>query len=195
MRVLVNGLTASGGRTGIGHYTAELLRCLHAQAADTMIDCFPSVWIRQARRAWLRVRPWLERRGSSAPKTADLPTTPPGWRQHTLGRLRSLGHSLLSRNIEAFSHRSRYDLYHEPNFIPLPSDLPTVATLHDLSVLLHPEWHPADRVVDFERRFREGLTRCVHFLAISEFGRQEIIRTLNIRPEQVTRPIWVCVPV
>ncbi len=187
MRVLVNGLTASGGRTGIGHYTAELLRCLHAQAADTTIDCFPSVWIRQARRAWLRVRPWLERRGPPAPKTADLPTSPPGWRQHTLGRLRSLGHSLLSRNIEAFSHRNRYDLYHEPNFIPLPSDLPTVTTLHDLSVLLHPEWHPADRVVDFERRFREGLTRCVHFLAISEFGRQEIIRTLNIRPEQVTR--------
>src|SRR5206468_11849000 len=29
--------------------------------------------------------------------------------------------------------------------------------------------------------------QCVHFLAISEFGRQEILRTLNLRPDQVTR--------
>src|SRR5205823_10169962 len=76
---------------------------------------------------------------------------------------------------------------HEPNFIPLPSDLPTVATLHDLSVLRHPEWHPADRVLHFERRFRRGLAQCVHFLAISEFGRQEVIQALGLRPEQVTR--------
>jgi alpha-1,3-rhamnosyl/mannosyltransferase len=80
-----------------------------------------------------------------------------------------------------------YDLYHETNFIPLPSDKPTIATLHDLSVLLHPEWHPADRVRHFERHFERGLTRCVHFLAISESGKQEIVRTLGIAPERVTR--------
>jgi glycosyltransferase involved in cell wall biosynthesis len=187
MRVLVNALTASGGRTGIGHYTAELLRCLRDQSAGDTIDCFPSPWIRQTRRAWLRLRPWLERGGSPTPKAAAISNQSPGWRQQTLGRLRSLGHTLLSRNHLAYCRRGSYDLYHEPNFIPLPSDLPTIATLHDLSVLLHPEWHPADRVHDFERRFREGLSRCVHFLAISEFGRQEIIRTLNLRPDQVTR--------
>src|SRR5262249_39293201 len=64
---------------------------------------------------------------------------------------------------------------------------PTLATLHDLSVLLHPEWHPADRVAHFERHFERGLASCAHFLAISEFGRQEIIRTLHIAPERVTR--------
>jgi alpha-1,3-rhamnosyl/mannosyltransferase len=54
-------------------------------------------------------------------------------------------------------------------------------------VLLHPEWHPADRVAHFERHFERGLSSCAHFLAISEFGRQEIIRTLHIAPERVTR--------
>jgi alpha-1,3-rhamnosyl/mannosyltransferase len=80
-----------------------------------------------------------------------------------------------------------YDLYHETNFIPLPCDYPTVATLHDLSVVLHPEWHPADRVAYFDKHFQRSLSRCVHFLAISEFGRQEVIRRLNIPPERVTR--------
>jgi alpha-1,3-rhamnosyl/mannosyltransferase len=184
MRVLVNGLTASGGRTGIGHYTAQLLRCLRDQSGGAEIDCFPSPWIRRARHAWVRLRPWLERGGP--PPTSGAAKNP-GWRQRTLGSLRSFGHTLLTHNIQAYCRGGNYDLYHEPNYIPLPTDLPAVATLHDLSVLLYPEWHPADRVADFTRRFREGLKRCVHFLAISEFARQEIIRTLHLRPEQVTR--------
>jgi glycosyltransferase involved in cell wall biosynthesis len=187
MRVLVNGLTAWGGRTGIGHYTAQLLRCLADRPDSAAIDCFPSAWIRHARHAWVRLRPWFERGDSRPPPLQGASNTPPGWRQQTLRRLRSLGQSVLARNLRAYCRRTRYDLYHEPNFIPLPSDLPTVVTLHDLSVLLYPEWHPADRVADFEGRFRAGLKRCVHFLAISEFARQEIIRTLHLRPEQVTR--------
>ena len=42
--------------------------------------------------------------------------------------------------------RRASDLYHEPNHVPMRSRLPTVTTVHDLSVLAHPEWHPADRV-------------------------------------------------
>jgi alpha-1,3-rhamnosyl/mannosyltransferase len=81
----------------------------------------------------------------------------------------------------------KYDLYHEPNFIPLPGETPAIVTLHDLSVLLHPEWHPAERVVFYERAFRRGLKRCVHALAVSEFTRQEVIRHLGMAPQRVTR--------
>src|SRR5438105_4308235 len=109
MRVLVNGLTAWGGRTGIGHYTAQLLRCLGDQPAD--VTCFPSPWIRQARHAWVRLRPWLER-GGPPPPNAVAPDTSPGWRQKTVRRLRSLGHSLLTRNLQKYCRRGRYDLYH-----------------------------------------------------------------------------------
>jgi alpha-1,3-rhamnosyl/mannosyltransferase len=80
-----------------------------------------------------------------------------------------------------------FDLYHEPNFIPLRSDLPTIITVHDLSVLLHPEWHPADRVHDWERRFREGLRQAAHVLTVSDHVRREIIHHLGIPPERVTR--------
>jgi alpha-1,3-rhamnosyl/mannosyltransferase len=86
----------------------------------------------------------------------------------------------------ASTPRRRCALYHEPNFIPLPINLPTVVTICDLSSVLHPEWHPRTRVVEFERHFHHGLARCQHVLAISEFGRQEIIRTLGLPPERVT---------
>ena len=60
-----------------------------------------------------------------------------------------------------------YDLYHEPNFIPFACDRPTITTVHDLSVLLHPHWHPSDRVRDFERNFERALRQTSHFLTVS----------------------------
>jgi glycosyltransferase involved in cell wall biosynthesis len=61
-----------------------------------------------------------------------------------------------------------------------------VATLHDLSVLHHPEWHPADRVARFERHFEKGLGQCLHFLTDTEFCRREVIDVLGIAPDRVT---------
>jgi len=80
-----------------------------------------------------------------------------------------------------------FDLYHEPNTIPLPCDHPTVTTMHDLSVFLHPEWHPAGRVAYFEKHFVPSLARSQHFIAVSEFTRREMIHTLGVAPERVTR--------
>jgi alpha-1,3-rhamnosyl/mannosyltransferase len=191
MRVLVNGLAAAGPKTGIGHYTAQLLRCLREQVTPGEIVTFPSRWLCRARSLWSHVRSRLGRGGGAPPVVSSAPTPRtgerPGWRLRARSSLRVAEQWLVSRNFRAAYRHGGYDLYHEPNFIPLPSDLPTVATLHDLSVLLHPEWHPADRVAHFEKRFRRGLQQCVHFLAISESARQELIGTLNLRPEQVTR--------
>lgn len=188
MRVVVNRLVLAGAKTGIGHYTAQLLRCLHEQAPGDLIDGVPQGWVRRAHAAGTRLRPWLESRKPAGPSSAaNTGPSVPTWRSRVLNALRRGGRRLLLRHFRAVCARNGYDVYHEPNFIPMPADVPTVATIHDLSVLLHPEWHPADRVAHFERRFRRGLTRCTHFLAISEWARQEIIHTLNLRPEQVTR--------
>jgi len=186
VRVILNRLVVAGIKTGIGHYTAQLLRCLRTQAAPDQIDGTPQGWVRKAHALGVRLRPMLESQKPSA-AIAEPAARTRSWKGWMLEALRRGGRRLLLHHFRALCARNQYDLYHEPNFIPLPSDLPTLATIHDLSVLLHPEWHPADRVAHFERRFRRGLAQCRHFLAISEFGRQEIIRTLQVRPEQVTR--------
>jgi alpha-1,3-rhamnosyl/mannosyltransferase len=189
MRVVLNQLAALGRKTGIGHYTDQLLRGLVRQAGPDRIEGFPTGWVRQARELAARARPYLEGGG---------PTRLPGGqppRPHNPGRLRStvLQHlrqcvqTVVARHFRTVCARANYDLYHEPNFIPLPCDRPTVATFHDLSVLLHPEWHPADRVAYYERNFRRTLGQCVHYLTVSEFTRQEVIHTLGIAPDQVTR--------
>ena len=108
-------------------------------------------------------------------------------RCHAVHHMRQSSWAVLGRHFRSVCALRHFDLYHEPNFIPLPADCPTVSTLHDLSVLLHPEWHPPDRVFWFERQFPAVMRRCVHFLTISDFGRQEVIRKLHVPPQRVTR--------
>jgi alpha-1,3-rhamnosyl/mannosyltransferase len=183
MRVIINQLSTAGSKTGVGHYTEQLIRHLRRQLGEYQVDCFPRRWICEARRAFVHVRQALEAEGPSA---AGQARTGGSIRQTALQRLRRCGRLLLKNDFRSLCKHRRYNLYHEPNFLAMPSDVPTVVTLHDLSVLLHPEWHPLDRVKQFERDFARTLGRAVHFFAISEFCRQQIIRTLHIAPERIT---------
>jgi alpha-1,3-rhamnosyl/mannosyltransferase len=93
----------------------------------------------------------------------------------------------LQRHLQAVLDAGRFDLYHEPNNVPFPCERPTLATVHDLSVLLYPAWHPAERVAEYERHWARAVGQCCHFLAVSDFTRQEMIRVLGIPPERITR--------
>jgi alpha-1,3-rhamnosyl/mannosyltransferase len=180
VRVIVNELQGLKQRTGIGHYTAELIRCARIQAIGDQIESFPGGWVRKATAACFRAGGNLGR---------------PGKRANSLGKLKSVAVGLVRDGWQAFLDRrfSRlcragdYDIYHEPNYLPMPADCPTVVTLHDLSVLLHPQWHPADRVKRFENRLPEVLGRAAHFLADTDSVRREVIEVLGVRPDRVSR--------
>src|SRR5258708_7579106 len=119
MRVVINALLTAGAKTGIGHYTSELLRCLREQVGPDAVDTFPAPWLLRARRAWSCVRPLLAR-------SASTPTASGGWRGGLVRGLRKQGDRLLLRNFQAACRKGGYDLYHEPNYVPLPADVPTV---------------------------------------------------------------------
>ncbi len=170
MRLLINTHCLSDTKTGIGHYTQNLVGSLRKQARFDTIDTFPGFWFRVARRGWTRARSWLSSEISSA--TGDNYT--------------KIQYTYFQRLFRLICKSHRYDLYHEPNYIPLSDEIPVVTTLHDLSVLLHPQWHPANRIRYFERMIHKCLSGCVHFLSVSRFGRQEVINLLGLRPDQVT---------
>lgn len=78
-----------------------------------------------------------------------------------------------------------YDLYHEPNHIPIACDRPTVTTIHDLSGILHPQWHPRDRARWYESEFAAGLRRTTRFIAASQFTRRELVDRFGVAHERV----------
>jgi alpha-1,3-rhamnosyl/mannosyltransferase len=184
MRVLINGLAAAGARTGVGHYTAELVRALPtvASAGDEAV-CFQPDWARQLKHGWAWLRSWM-----APARATQVVAGPPRvtFRSRLLDLAKQAGLRLYRQRFTAKA-RSGFDLYHEPNFLPVPCDLPTITTVLDLSVLLHPQWHPADRVRDFERRFTAGLRQCAHVLTIADFGRREVIEALGVPAERVSR--------
>jgi alpha-1,3-rhamnosyl/mannosyltransferase len=178
MRVIVNNLTAIRQKTGIGHHVSELLRCLRAQEPADRFIAYPGRCATAAIHAWANLGKALGRLRPSRPAKSAAGTGRPGL--HTVAR------GLTAWHFRTFWAGRAFDLYHEPNYIPLPCDLPTVATVHDLSVLLHPEWHPADRVAYYERHFAAGLMRCAHLIAVSECTRSELIAEFAVPAERVT---------
>src|SRR5262249_34168383 len=139
---------------------------------------YPPAWLGVTLATWKQGRRWLRRQGDSL-----LPSPIPPRSNAQPSRK----HRLLQHHFARFSQRSPFDLYHEPNFIPFACDLPTILTIHDLSVLLHPEWHPVERVRNYEQQFHRGLARCAHILTVSEFTRREVVSKLGQPPRRVTR--------
>ncbi|MHB1421631.1 MAG: glycosyltransferase family 4 protein [Gemmataceae bacterium] len=186
MRVILNYLVAAEShRTGVGHYTAEMYRCVLQQAGDDVIDTFPGPKGQRALAAWMRFRrPRVPSSGSAPRGSSSVHRT---IRRHLFHGVRALGRAARHILFRQICRWKRYDLYHEPNFLPLPCDCPTVATLHDLSPLLHPEWHPGERIAQFEKQFRRGLAQCIHFFTVSEFVRREVIQQFGLSPSRVTR--------
>lgn len=184
MRVVINRTLTLGRKTGIGHYTAELLRAMQQQTAAGQIIGFPAGWFWIVGQAL--TRPVLARGEKGSAGGGAGPSLLGRLKKKCAGAVRCAGQAYLRYALRRCLRKHHCNLYHEPNTIPLPCDVPAIATIHDLSVILHPHWHPAGRVAHFEKNLQR-LTAAAHFIAVSEFTRQEAIRTFNFRPENVTR--------
>lgn len=76
-------------------------------------------------------------------------------------------------------------IYHEPNFLVFKTMLPTVVTVHDLSILRYPETHPKDRVAFMSKRIGKSILRADRIITDSEYVRQEIIDEFRVSPDKV----------
>jgi glycosyltransferase involved in cell wall biosynthesis len=78
---------------------------------------------------------------------------------------------------KAFNLRNskiKADIYHEPNFLPLAFDGPTVITVHDLSYIRHPEAHPYQRVRIMRKLLPPAIEKSNCIIADSHFTKSEI---------------------
>jgi alpha-1,3-rhamnosyl/mannosyltransferase len=187
MRIVINRLAVSGSPTGVGHYIQELARNMEASAGNNTFDLFPSTVTWPAVRAGRAILPHLKRLGSRSARLGNF-----GMLRGLARAARAIGRqgarlvrAEARRYIRTTLSSRNYDLYHEPNFMPLPCDLPTAITVHDLSVLLFPQWHPPARVSRYEKEFRAGLARSSFVFTPSEYIRFQAIQLLNLPPDRV----------
>ncbi len=189
MRVVLHTTSAAGARTGIGHYTAELMRAL-ARVGGVRAFPYPNAALARVRARLGGGRPPEGWAGGTlvVPPTGGPPVDIRFSLRHVVRTpLRFAWKTVMAAYSRAAFDPRYVDLYHEPNFFPLRTRLPTIVTVHDLSAILHPEWHPPERVAMFERDFLPRVREFAHVLTVSDAARSEIIATLGLPPERLTR--------
>lgn len=182
MKLLLNTESLRPPLTGIGNYTLNLLGELEAQGLAS-IDCFNGA-------AWLTAAQTLDRQ---LPVSGAM--TRPSASRDLSASLRSFVRGLpLAYRVrsavrnEVFrreaSKRQAF-VYHEPNFILKPHKGPCVATIHDLSFIHYPDFHPAERVAWLSRELPRSLARADYLITDSGIVRQELIDRFDLAPDRV----------
>jgi len=96
---------------------------------------------------------------------------------------------LISKGLNSFMsglHLGKFDVYFEPNFIPLKIRAKRVVTsVYDFSFHHHPEWHPKDRSAYFKDKFHKGIKRSDAIITNSNFIKDEALSILDFDESQV----------
>jgi alpha-1,3-rhamnosyl/mannosyltransferase len=177
VRVLFNGATLLKPKTGIAHAASNLHAALGTNFPADTFWLYPGApVVRYARGLF--------------PAPGKPSTAPPG----RPGPLKRLAHRAAraaalfgyTAHFQTVARLGRFDLYHEPNFVPFRTGLPLVVTVFDLSVLLFPQWHPAERVKAHEATFARGIALADHVIVGTEAVRGEVQQYLGLAPDRVT---------
>lgn len=169
MRLAFNATALLSPLTGIGQYSFHLAQSLLAQNTLDVDFFYGAFWDKQLRSSTssqvAAALPWLRRH---VPYSYELRR----WLQNN----RFCGHV----------RRQKFDVYHEPNILPLRFDGPTVITVHDLSWIRHPEAHPVERVKAMNRYFESGLRQANAIITDSKFVRQELMDVFGVGTSRIT---------
>ena len=83
------------------------------------------------------------------------------------------------RRAHGSRERSRVDLWHGPHYTaPLRVRIPTVVTVHDLTLLEHPEWHERPKALFFGRMIPAAVARAVVCVCVSRHTAERLAAVL-----------------
>ena len=175
MRVALDGQPLLVPLAGVGHYTRELTLALaHAERANRYYVVAPRPFRALGRR---RVLPDF-----SEPNVEVV--VPGVWTTIRAALQRRLGHE--TELGMGLGHPC--DVYHATNNI-FPYRVPAsrrVLTIQDLTLLLFPEWHPADRLAMMVPALEPAVRGADHIITPSHATRNDLLKLLPADPERVS---------
>jgi len=167
-RIVIDALSLLGSLSGIGRYTYENAKELE-RLNNTQINYFygyisdklitpSSAQSAKSLRSWIVKNPFLK----------------------------SIIRTIMFRISGILA--PRYNLYWQPNFIPnhsIKADK-IVATVHDFSWEIYPEFQPEERVKYFQKYFYSSIEKCNHIITGSQFTKREIMQRVDISPDKIS---------
>jgi glycosyltransferase involved in cell wall biosynthesis len=163
-RILVDATAVPADRGALCRYVDGLLAALHAQGADLAVAC---------------QRADQERYGTIAPGAQIV--AGPAALSHRASRLawEQTGLPYVAQQVGA-------DVIHLPAYIlPMRAGLPTVVTIHDVTVFGETEAHDPIRATYIKSATRTAARRATRLIAPSQATRDELVRLLDADPAQI----------
>lgn len=169
MNIILNGQTLQCPLTGIGYYTRYLLEGLKKNELINQIICIPNIktsyqnteknyFIKKNIKKFIKFLPYTY----------------------------SVLHTFRNANFYNKTHflvKENY-IYHEPCYILKPYLGPKVCTIHDLSHIRYPEYHPKERI-SFLNRYL-NIYNANQIITPSNFIKNEIINIFDISPNKIS---------
>ena len=161
MRIAFDGTALRPGRTGVGYYTEHLLHHLAQEAINDELIVVSNRSI-----------------DTTSPLPSRVRVATPSRRVPRLVWMQTLAVTAL-REVEA-------DVVHFTNgMLPLMSPVPTVVTIHDMSLRLYPRYHPPRRVILNRPLVDLAARRADAIITPSESAKRDIVRIYNLDPHRV----------
>ena len=161
MRIAFDGTALRPGRTGVGYYTEHLLHHLAQQAVNDELIVVSNRAI-----------------DTTSPLPSRVRVATPARRVPRLVWMQTLAVTAL-REVEA-------DVVHFTNgMLPLISPVPTVVTIHDMSLRLYPRYHPPRRVILNRPLVDLAARRANAIITPSESAKRDIVRFYDLDPDRV----------
>ncbi|HEY5884873.1 MAG TPA: glycosyltransferase family 1 protein [Pyrinomonadaceae bacterium] len=168
MRVGLDGFPLVSPRTGVGHYTFELARALAAVSADDEFHLIAPVPL-----------PDSIVQEINQDTAANL--------QLNIPKVRSLRHKWWAAGLPIYLRSLGLDLFHGTNYdVPLLGRDRNILTIHDLSILLHPEFHEPTLARRGRRRLPLMARAASRIITPSESVKREICEHLGAKPENIS---------
>ncbi len=173
MEIVINTIPLLSPLTGVGHYTYQIAKHLRTIDSSNDYTYFYGYYSK-------KLFTYKENRGKFY-RIKEIVK-----KNHTV----SLALRGLSGAINKFSS-SNFDLYFEPNTIPINIRAKYIITMvPDFSLKVHPEWHPKDRVVYFERNFIKNVDRIDRIIVISDYIKRSAMELFKF-PESKLKTIYL----
>jgi glycosyltransferase involved in cell wall biosynthesis len=172
MNVIIDAIPLLSPLTGIGKYTYEISRRFPLLDTEHDYSYYYGYFSDQ-----LRCGEGAGGAGSSV--------------KEKVCKIRGLGRlARKMKGVVSSLSMKKFDLYFEPNFIPLNIKAQsTVTTIADFSFLVQPDWHPRERIEYFQEFFWKRIGKADRIIVISDFIKksaiefglpEEILRTIHL---------------
>lgn len=168
MLIGLDGLPLTGPKTGVGHYTWELARALaKREPASELTLLYPSTYP-PVGSEFFGEQAW--------PENLRLERVRVGF----------FGRHWWSTGLPRYIRSHGVELFHGTNYdIPLWRRCATVLTIHDLSLLLHPETHERRSVNRARRRLPMMARAADAIITPTESIKHEVCERLDVKVERV----------